>query len=117
MKLEKDYLEELKRRAKQSKVYNKYQLIGLQIAETLGDREHKSLYIRLAKNGNTAKLLWLAADVADRRGVKNRGAYFMALLKGSDAFKTKTPKKKEKTKKRNLAKAKRARSLFPNLTK
>ena len=116
MRVEKNYLEELKRRAKQSKVYKKHQLIGLQIAETLGDRAHKSLYIRLAKNGNTAKLLWLAADVADRKGVKNRGAYFMTLLKGSNAFKPspsgKRLAKKGKTKKRNAAKAKRARPLF-----
>ncbi len=80
MKLGKEYLEELKSRGKKSKIYRKYQLIGLQIAEILGDEKHKALYIKLAKNGNTAKLVWLAADVADRKGVKNRGAYFMTLL-------------------------------------
>ena len=83
MKSSKEYLEELARRAKSSKVYKKHQLIGLRIAEILGDQSHKSLYIRLAKNGNQAKLQWLAADVADRKNIRNKGAYFMTMLKMS----------------------------------
>ncbi len=75
------YLAELRRRAAESHVYRKYQLLGLQIAEILGDERHKSLYIKLAKEMNAERLLRLAKEVADRREVKNRGAYFMSLLK------------------------------------
>jgi hypothetical protein len=71
---------ELKRRAKESRVYRKYQLLGLAIAEALKDERHKSLYIKLAKEHGGEKLLRLAKDIAERKGVKNRGAYFMALL-------------------------------------
>lgn len=74
------YLRKIKERAKKSRVHKKHQLVGLQIAEELSDPKHKALYMKLAKGGNQAKLQWLAADVADRRGVKNKGAYFMATL-------------------------------------
>ncbi|HUZ93113.1 MAG TPA: hypothetical protein VNG29_03920 [Candidatus Paceibacterota bacterium] len=74
------YLEELKKRGKRSRIYTKHQLLGLQIANELGDNEHKALYMKLAKTGNTAKLQWLAADVADRKNLKKPGAYFMATL-------------------------------------
>lgn len=80
MKAGNDYLKMLKERAKRSHVRHKHQLVGLQIAQELGDQKHKALYMKLAKHGNQAKLRWLAADVADRRGVKSRGAYFMATL-------------------------------------
>ncbi len=75
-----NYLKKLKERAKTSRVHKKHQLVGLQIAQELKDPKHKALYMKLAKGGNQAKLQWLAADVADRRGVKNKGAYFMATL-------------------------------------
>ena len=75
------YLAELKRRAKESHVYRKYQLMGLEIAQILGDEKHKSLYIKLAKNGNPDRLMAIAKDVADRSGIKNKGAYFMAVIK------------------------------------
>ena len=74
------YLKKLEQRAKKSRAHTKHQLVGLQIAQELGDQKHKALYMKLAKHGNYAKLRWLAADVADRRDVKNRGAYFMAVL-------------------------------------
>jgi hypothetical protein len=75
-----NYLKKLRKRAKESHVYKKYQLIGLEIAKLLGDEKHKSLYIKLAKNGSAEKLFRLAKEVAERRGVKNRGAYFMSCL-------------------------------------
>lgn len=75
------YLAELKRRAKESHVYRKYQLIGLEIAKALGDEKHKSLYIKLAKEHDADMLMRLAKDVADRKEVKNKGAYFMTVLK------------------------------------
>ena len=74
------YIEGLRQRAKESHVYRNYQMTGLTIAETLGDEEHKSLYIKLAKKHGGEKLLRLAKDIADRKGVKNKGAYFMYCL-------------------------------------
>jgi hypothetical protein len=74
------YIAELKRRAKESHVYRKYQLAGLEIADILGDRPHKALYIKLAKEGNARRLLAVAKDVAERKEVKNRGAYFMRVV-------------------------------------
>lgn len=77
---DKNYIEILKDRSKQSRVYRKYQLTGLLIAQLLNDEEHKSLYIKLAKNYNQQKLLAIAKDVSERKTVKNRGAYFMRLF-------------------------------------
>lgn len=75
-----DYFGELKSRSKKSRVHRDYQLTGLEIAEILEDRKHKSLYIKLAKKYNSTKLLALAKSVAERKYVKNKGAYFMRLL-------------------------------------
>ena len=81
MKVRLDYLQKLRKRGVESRVYKKYQLIGLEIARVLEDKSHNSLYIKLAKNGNAQELLRLAKDVAERRGIKNKGAYFMVLIK------------------------------------
>lgn len=78
--VDKSYIKELKRRAKESRVYTKHQLLGLEIAQILGDEKHKALYIKLAKEGNPEVMLRLAKEVALRGGVKNKGAYFMFLL-------------------------------------
>ena len=74
------YMAELKRRAKESHIYRDYQLVGLEIADILNDRPHKVLYIKLAKDGSPRRLLAIAKDVADRKDVKNRGAYFMRMV-------------------------------------
>ena len=74
-----DYLDKLRRRAKESHVYKKYQLIGLEISQILNDEKHKSLYIKLAKEKGD-NLLCVAKEVAEKKNVKNRGAYFMAVL-------------------------------------
>jgi hypothetical protein len=74
------YIAELKRRGKESRVYRDYQLVGLEIADILRDRSHKALYIKLAKEGNVRQLLGIAKDVAERKDVKNRGAYFMKVI-------------------------------------
>lgn len=71
------YLSDLAARRRKSRAYTRHQLIGLLIAEALGDRAHKSLYIKMAKEGDPDMLLGLAKDVASRWGVENRGAYFM----------------------------------------
>jgi len=75
-----DYRELLKKRAKESKVYTSHQLTGLLLAEILKDEGHKSLYIKLAKEHGSDKLIKLAKSVAERKNVKNMGAYFMRLL-------------------------------------
>ncbi|MDP3015119.1 MAG: hypothetical protein Q8N28_01770 [bacterium] len=78
--VEKDYLETLKERAKTSKVYKKYQLTGLLIAQLLNDDKHKSLYIKLAKKHNNDDLMRIAKDVSERKKIENKGAYFMKVL-------------------------------------
>ena len=79
MKLATGYIEEIRKRRKESKVYKEFQLTGLEIADMLGDRAHKSLYIRLAKGTNKSLLLSVAKDVSERKGIKNKGAYFMKV--------------------------------------
>lgn len=75
-----DYLETLKKRAKESKVYSYHQMVGLTLAELLEDDKHKGLYMKLAKLHDSDKLIRLAKDVAERKNIKNKGAYFMKLL-------------------------------------
>ncbi|MEK7077168.1 MAG: hypothetical protein AAB967_02975 [Patescibacteria group bacterium] len=74
------YLQTLQERRKEGHVYQPFQQAGLDIAEILGDMKHKALYIKLAKEHNPQTLLSLAKDVAERRGVKNKGAYFMKVF-------------------------------------
>jgi len=76
----KEYEEIFRARAKTSKIYSKHQMTGLMLAEILNDDKHKSLYIKLAKNHDNEKLLRLAKEVAEKKNVKNKGAYFMRLL-------------------------------------
>ena len=75
------YIEALKNRAKKSRVSRHFQFIGLEIAVALRDLEHKSLYIKLSKEHDPQRLLTLAKEVAERRDVKNPGAYFMRMIK------------------------------------
>jgi len=93
--IEKDYLQILKERAKKSRVYKKYQLIGLLIAQLLEDEKHKSLYIKLAKKHNNDDLLRIAKEVAERKKIKNKGGYFMRVLGKThpDIFKNRKTKK------------------------
>jgi hypothetical protein len=78
--IDKDYFETLKERKKQSRIYLQYQLTGLEIARILGDENHKSLYIKLAKNFNGEELFILAKTIAENHRIENKGAYFMRLL-------------------------------------
>jgi hypothetical protein len=89
----KDYLEILKERAKTSRVYKKYQLTGLLIAQLLNDEKHKSLYIKLAKKHDSDDLLRIAKEVAERKNVENKGAYFMEVLNKTHPGIFKTNKK------------------------
>lgn len=92
----KDYLKTLKERAKTSRVYKKYQLTGLLIAQLLNDEKHKSLYIKLAKKHNSDDLLRIAKDVSERKKVKNKGGYFMRVLQKTHPHLLKGLKKKKK---------------------
>ena len=74
------YFNHLEKRAKKSRVHQPYQLAGLNLAEILGDKKHKSLYIKLAKQGDYHDLLRLAKTIAEKPYVKNKGAYFMKVL-------------------------------------
>ncbi|KKS87725.1 hypothetical protein A2116_01325 [Candidatus Jorgensenbacteria bacterium GWA1_49_17] len=76
----KSYLDLLKERKTDSRVYFHHQSVGLELAETLEDKGHKSLYMKLAKDYDAQALLELAKDVAMRSNVQNKGAYFMKLL-------------------------------------
>lgn len=74
-----DYLEKLKERSKKSRVYTRHQLIGLMAAELLKDKEHASLYMKLAKEGDERILLSLAERVASNPDIREKGAYFMRV--------------------------------------
>jgi hypothetical protein len=74
------YLKKLAGRAKESHIYRKYQLTGLEIAGILQDEKHKALYIKLAKELDGHRLVQIAKDIAERKNVKNKGAYFMKVI-------------------------------------
>lgn len=78
-----EYLRELSKRSGQSRAYKSYQTIGLEVADILGDFEHKSLYIKLVKEHGEDKILRIAKTVAEKKDVKNKGAYFMKVLQNS----------------------------------
>ena len=80
MALTKNYIQTLRDRGKKSHVYQRHQLVGLTLADILHDREHKALYIKLAKQFSEQTLMSLAKEVAERKHVKNEGAYFMRLM-------------------------------------
>jgi hypothetical protein len=92
------YLASLKeRRAKSgSRVTTRHQMIGLIIAGLLEDAEHKSLYIKLAKEGDQNLLMEIARDVSERGPVQNKGAYFMTILEARDLLPKAKPKKAAK---------------------
>lgn len=79
--LKADYLKTLKERAQKSRVYKPYQSTGLALAEILEDPEHKALYMRMAKTYASNELIRIAKDLAERKNVENKGAYFMTLVK------------------------------------
>jgi hypothetical protein len=93
MPLAASYLKKLQQRAKDSHVYRKYQLLGLEVAHILDDEKHKALYIKLAKERGGDKMMQLAKEVAERRGIKNKGAYFMKVLASEFAAAPMPPKK------------------------
>ena len=73
-------METLRARHKNKRISQEFQQAGIDIAEILGDVKHKALYIKLAKEYDFRALFRLAKDVAERQGVRNKGAYFMKLF-------------------------------------
>ncbi|MEK7554452.1 MAG: hypothetical protein AAB518_00490 [Patescibacteria group bacterium] len=82
-----DYFAELTKRSKKTRAYAKHQVVGLEIADILGDRLHKSLYIKLAKEQDASALLRIAKSVAEKKGISNQGAYFMRIIANLNAKK------------------------------
>jgi hypothetical protein len=75
-----EFMEKLRQKGKDAHITQSYQLLGLEIAKILGDEKHKALYIKLAKEQGAERLLGVAKDIAQRTGVKNKGAYFMRVI-------------------------------------
>ena len=83
--MDRDYFKKLKARSAESRVYRKFQLQGLELADILKDRRHKALYIKLAKEGDPERLRILARGIAENPGIRNKGAYFMSCLREAEA--------------------------------
>ncbi|MFA7300909.1 MAG: hypothetical protein WC069_01175 [Candidatus Shapirobacteria bacterium] len=76
-----DYKKKLERRKKYIK--NEFQAYGLMLAEELDDWDHKTLYIRLAKNTDKAlldKALYFIKDQTQNK-INSKGRLFMWKLK------------------------------------
>lgn len=95
------YMELLKKRSADKRVTRAHQLAGLEIADILADRAHKSLYIKLAKMHGVSRVMAIAKDVADRRSVRHRAAYFMRVVQSELGMGPKTEKPKTTKKKGN----------------
>lgn len=95
-----DYIKTLKDRRKESHIYRKFQLIGLEIADLLNDKEHKALYIKLSKEKNPETLLAIAKDVSLRKNIANKGGYFMKVLQSQFPKPEKTKKTKRNANKK-----------------
>jgi len=75
-----EYLKKLNKRGAESHVYQSHQWVGLQLASLLNDPEHKSLYMKLAKEHDAQDLLSLAKRISENDNIKNKGAYFMKVF-------------------------------------
>ena len=91
-----EYMRELSRRSSESRAYGPHQLTGLEIANILEDWEYKSLYMKLAKKHGGSEMLRLAKTVAENKEVRNKGAYFMKILKNQNLRKYENVPKYEK---------------------
>lgn len=95
-----EYLNKLTERRGTSRVYTKHQAMGVRIAELLEDTEHTGLYIKLVRDLPRVPLLGYATDIASRRAVKNKGAYFMRVLAAEGLLKAplpRSPRKRSRT--------------------
>lgn len=73
------YLDRIRERAKKSRIHSRHQMIGLMVADALGDQGHKALYIKMARDENGEKMLYMAKSIAENSKVENKGAYFMKV--------------------------------------
>lgn len=62
-------------------ISREFQKYGYELAEELDDLEHKSLYIKLAKETPRGLLEAAKSFVKDAKDVKNKGALYMWKLK------------------------------------
>jgi len=85
------YLDKMRERAKKNRIHSRHQMIGLMVADTLRDPAHKSLYIKMARDENGEKMLYIAKSIAENTRIKNKGAYFMRMWQIAKN-KTTTPK-------------------------
>ena len=81
MKSIKSIISETKHKDRPKNLSREFQVYGVYLAESLEDTKHYSLYIKLAKENNQDRLMRLAKEVAEKKNIKNKGAYFMSLLK------------------------------------
>ena len=96
---ENDYIKKLRERGAKSHIYRKHQLTGLTLSKILQDEKHKILYMRLAQMYDETELTSLAKRIAERDGIRNKGAYFMKLLDSVGLKKIRIIAKKQKKKK------------------
>ena len=73
------YLDKMRERAKKNRIHSRHQMIGLMVADTLRDPKYKSLYIKMAREEDGEKMLYIAKSIAENTRVKNKGAYFMRM--------------------------------------
>jgi len=96
------YLDKIRERAKKNRIHSRHQMIGLMIADTLRDPSHKSLYIKMARDENGEKMLYIAKSIAENIRIKNKGAYFMKMWQITKN-KTTTPKDTKGIKQQKLS--------------
>ncbi len=87
-----DYNSKLIKRKADSRIYTKHQSLGLLIAELLDDFQHKSLYIKLAKDRDPDELLEIAKNISKMQNLRNKGSYFMSVVYKNKKSKDKTIK-------------------------
>ena len=61
-------------------ISREFQKYGYELAQSLGDMKHKSLYIKLAKETPRALLESARSFVIDAQNAKNKGSLFMWKL-------------------------------------
>ena len=102
------YLEELRRRARKSRVYKPYQLTGLELSRLLGETtaKKKALYIKIAREYPAGPLLGLAKEISQNKRVTNKAAYFMSQLPSLKAMRKREKKPARRQLKLPLKKSK-----------
>lgn len=69
-------------------IKTRIQLLGWDLAQTLNDEKHLGLYLRLAKRYPESFLRGILSevkDIASRKKIENKGAYFTKIIKERSA--------------------------------